>query len=303
MQSGPPYIGFEKILSDTNDSYVGFEQYQTRTQNQPTPAYPLSMFLNKLGILILFFFFYLIDDTMPNPNQYSSDNLLPSLTQSRSSYSKSLRSSDLFPKNERKSSLPFPQLFAIYNEIFNEWSQEQWLVFVDNQKETYLTLDFKTHEPLTVQKAIDHYYLKSGTRLLLSQPECLLIRTSSSSKTLFLPNTFISIDNLLDNHDDEESFQYKLLAIICDSAETSSKIMFYRDKHTGFWHIFYNQSISSPSSSDTLSDEEQIIIESFVQPKNQMNSIDISQFTYPLSTLFHHPILYVYIPKANLQKP
>ncbi|CAF2072434.1 unnamed protein product [Rotaria magnacalcarata] len=284
MQARSPRIGFEGILSDEKMHHIGFEQYETDQQEHAPPAYPLN-------------------DTMPIPgpsfrNSFSGFNTSSLVTQTTPSGAKSLQNDVTSRKAETKS-LSYPQLSAIYNEIVNQWCQEQWLLFVDGQKETYLTLDFKTREFFTVQMAIDHFHLTSSTHLLLSQPECLLIRTQTKSKTLFLPNSSISIENLLENDISQQSFRYKILAIICESHETNSKLMFYNDKQTHAWYVYYNQSISSPSCSNILSNEEQRQIKSFIQQENQLHSNVLSNFALPLSNLYNHPIVYIYIPNKQ----
>ncbi|CAF3423615.1 unnamed protein product [Rotaria sp. Silwood1] len=284
MQSRSPRIGFEGILSDEKKSFIGFEQYEDESKEHVIPAYPLN-------------------DTMPNPNRplgndFFDSNYSSSIAQSIPSPSHSLRPNTNTSTSTRKS-LSYPELFAIYNEIVNEWFQVEWLIFVDNHKETYLTLDYNTKDYITVQMAIDQYYLKSGRTLLVFQPECLLIRTRTKSKSLFLPNSNISIHNLLENNNSQRLSRYKLLAILCDSNETNSKLMFYKDKQSNNWYVYYNQSISSPSHSNILSNDEQYQLESFIQHNNQINHIALSKFTSPLSALFNHPIIYVYIPEKN----
>jgi hypothetical protein len=197
-------------------------------------------------------------------------------------------------------SLSYPQLFAIYNEIVNEWSKIQWLIFVDNHRKTYLTLDSNTNGFVTVQMAINQYHHTSGSMSLLSLPECLLIRTKSQTQGVFLPNSIISIENLCDKNIAQNLFKHKLMAIVCHSNETNSKLMFYKDFHSNFWYIYYDQSISSHSHSNILSNEERHQLELFIQEKDQINHIDLSKFTCPLSALCNHPIVYVYIPaKTN----
>ncbi|CAF2424589.1 unnamed protein product [Rotaria sp. Silwood2] len=283
MQSRSP-IGFEGLLSNEKRPHIGFEQYEDEPKEHVMPVYPLN-------------------DTMPNLNQPLGNNFIDSnyLSSSAQPMPSSLHLSkqNTNSSTSTKKSLSYPQLFAIYNEIVNEWSQVEWLIFVDNHKETYLTLYTNTKEYITVQMAISQYNLKSGTTLLVSLPECLLIRTKSKSKSLFLPNSNISIDNLLENNISQQLFRYKLLAILCDSSETNSKLMFYKDKQSNNWYVYYNQSILSPSHSNILSNDEQFQLESFVQQNNEINHIDLSKFTSPLSALLTHPIIYVYIPEKN----
>jgi hypothetical protein len=196
-----------------------------------------------------------------------------------------------------KHSLSFPQLFAIYTEIVTEWSQEKWLTFVDNHQETYLTLDSHTRGFLTIQMAIDQYYLTSGTNYLLSPPDCLLIRTKSRSENFFIPNSILSLENLCDTNVPHSLFQYKLMAIVCHLNESHSKIMFYKDYRSNNWYIYFDQTISSHSHSNVLSNEQQTELETFIQ--QQENQIDGSKLASPLSALCNHPIIYVYIPEKS----
>ncbi|CAF3530021.1 unnamed protein product [Rotaria socialis] len=267
MQARSPRIGFEGIFSDENIHHIGFEQYETDQQEHAPPAYPLN-------------------DTMPIPdssfrNSFSGFDTSSLVTQTTPSGAKSLQNNDTSRKAKTKS-LSYPQLSAIYNEIVNQWCREQWLLFDDDQKETYLTLDFKTRGFFTVQMAIDHFHL--------------------TTKTSFLPNSSISIGNLLQNDISQQTFRYKILAIICESHETNSKLMFYKDKQTHDWYVYYNESISSPSCCNMLSNEEHRQIESFIQQENQLHSNDLSNFAPPLSNLYNHPIVYIYIPDKNNKK-
>jgi len=236
---------------------------------------------------------------MPIPNQplrydfshfrYSSSN-----SNSIPSASHSLHhNTDSRPST--KKSLSYPQLFAIYNEIVHEWSKIQWLVFADNHKKTYLTLDSNTNGFVSVQMAINQCHHTKASTYLVSQPECLLIRTKSKTQAVFLPNSIISIDNLCDNNSAQSFFQYKLMAIVCHSNETNSQLMFYKDSHSDSWYIYYDQSISSHSHSNILSNEEQSQLELFIQETDEIiNHIDLSKFTSSLSALCNHPIIYVY---------
>src|ERR1700722_7052141 len=68
------------------------------------------------------------------------------------------------------------QLNAIYNEITKVWSTEKWLSFINDHKETYLTLidneiSYQTTDILTKQMAIDRHYLKNFSSYLNSAPE------------------------------------------------------------------------------------------------------------------------------------
>lgn len=230
---------------------------------------------------------------MPIPNQPLQNNYAHS--DSPSFNSKTIPSSSHSHISARKS-LSYPQLFAIYSEIVNEWCKEQWFTFVDNRTETFLTLDSTTNELVTIQTAINQYQLTSGKTLIRSQPECLLIQTKLKTKSLFIPNPIISLENLCDKTVDQRLCLYKLMAIVCHLNETNSKVMFYKDFQSNSWYIYYDQSILSHSHSNILSNEEEYQLESFIQQKNH---IDLSKFTSPLSALCHHPIVYVYIPEKS----
>jgi len=75
--------------------------------------------------------------------------------------------------------------------------------------------------------------------------------------------------------------------------------MFYKDFQSNSWYIYYDQSILSHSHSNILSNEEQYQLESFIR---QENHIDLSEFTSPLSALWSHPIVYVYMPEKSNEK-
>jgi len=281
MQPGSAPIGFEGIFSNQPQTHIGFEQFETEQRTHMAPVYPLN-------------------NTMPHPNQPLQNNFYHS--NNSSSISNTMPSSPHSSRHNTSShsstrkSLSYPQLFAIFNEIVNEWSKEEWLTFNDTHTETYLTLDSNKNEFLTVQMAINQRYLTSGTTSLRSQPECLLIETQTKSNTLFSPNSIISLENLCDNNIAQKSVLYKLMAIVCHSMKTNSKLMFYKDFQSNSWYIYYDQSISSPSHSNILSNEEQFQLESFIQPDDH---IDLTQFQSPLSSLFNHPIIYVYIPEKK----
>jgi hypothetical protein len=228
---------------------------------------------------------------MPSPNQTLRNN-----SNSPSFVSGITSSSSEHHTHSKRKSLSFPQLFAIYNEIVNEWCKEQWLTFIDHHTETYLTLDLKTNEILTVQTAIDRYYLTTGELFLHSQPECLLIRTESKTETLVIPNSIISLENIYNNDGIHRILRYKLMAIISHSNKTNSKVMFYKDSHLNSWFIYYDQSILSHSHSSILSEEDQNQLQSYIEQKNSLNPL---KFTSPLSTLCNHPIIYVYMPEKN----
>ena len=195
-----------------------------------------------------------------------------------------------------KKSLSFRQLSAIYNEIIYQWSTEQWLEFVDNSTETYLTLKARKNETLPVQTAIDRYHLSTGRILLRIPPECLLIRTESHTKTLFVPNSILSLENLIDDTTAHRLFHYKLMAIISHSHQTNSKLMFYKDPPSNSWSIYSDQPSSSTSALNILSEGEQQQLESFIE---EINPIDPPTLTSPLSALHNHPIIYVYMPEKT----
>jgi hypothetical protein len=251
----------------------------------------------------VFYYFIQLDDVMPSPNQTVQNNYTHS--GNPSSIPKTMPTSSHLPMTNTHSlisgrkSLSYPQLFAIHNEIVNEWCKEQWLTFVDDHTETYLTLHSQSHEFVTVQSAINQYHLTSGRTAICSLPECLLIRTESKTKTIFVPNSIISLDNLCDNHIAQSLSRYKLMAIVCHLNEIHRKAMFYKDFQSNSWYIYYDQSTLSPSHSNILSDEEQYQLESFIQQKHH---IDPSKFTAPLCALCNHPIVYVYIPKKTHER-
>lgn len=232
---------------------------------------------------------------MPNPNQYFLNNSHspPSIPKTLTSSSRSSGHNTHSHTSSRKS-LSNPQLFATYNEIINEWCNEQWLTFADGHTNTYLTLDPNVSESLTIQMAINQYDLLTGQTLIDYQPECLLIRTKSKSKTSFIPDSTISLERLLNNRIHERIFQYKLMAIVCHSKETNSKLMFYKDFQSNSWYIYYDQSKILPSHSNILSNDEQYQLELFIQGKNYN---DLFKFSAPLSALCSNPIIYVYIPE------
>lgn len=237
----------------------------------------------------------LVDDTMPNPNQILRNNHVwsddpPFIPRPMPSLSY-VPSNDGYPSVTSRKSLSYFQLFAAYNEIVNEWCKERWLTFVDQCTETFLTLDARSNQSLTIQQAIDRYHLTSGKTLLRSLPECLLIRTESESETIFIPNASLSLENLCPTH---LFLKYQLMAIICHSEKTNSQLMFYRTAQMNAWFVYYDQSISSPAHSSRLSDDEQYQLESFIQ---QTHPIDPLRFSFPLSTLCNHPIIYVYLPE------
>ena len=195
--------------------------------------------------------------------------------------------------------LSYAQLSPIYEEIVHKWSKIAWLHFADNHTKTYLTLYCDTAETIPVQLAINQYQQTSASTALLSLPECLLIRTKSTTRALFFPNSILSIDNLCDQSIAQRSVQYRLLAIVCHSNETHSKTMFYKDFQSDCWYVCYDRSTSLPPHSNRLSDEEQNQLAMFIQPRDQLNQLDPSTWGSSLSNLCNHPIVYVYLKEAN----
>lgn len=242
--------------------------------------------------------YILLDDSMPNPNQTLQNNYAqfssPSTIRRAMPSSSYASENTTHPSAPSRKNLSYPQLFAIYSEIVNEWCKQQWLLFVDDHAETFLTLDVNTNRSLTVQTAIDRHHLTTGKTFLRSPPECLLIRTEPNTDTLFVPNLIISLENLYDNGTGHRLARYKLMAMICHSKKTNSKLMLYKASQLDSWFVYYDQSILSHSRSNRLSDEEKEQLESFLEPNHR---IDPSKFTSPLSALCNHPIIYVYMPE------
>ena len=195
-----------------------------------------------------------------------------------------------------RKSLSYQQLSAVYDEIVNQWCKERWLTFVDESTKTFLTLDSRSNGSITIQRAIDRHHLTTGNTSLRSLPECLLIRTKSKNETVFVPNSTLSLENLCAVH---QCLRYQLMAIICHSNETNSKLMFYRSPQINSWFVYYDQPIPSHSHSSRLSDDEQDQLESFIQ---QAHSMDPFEFPSPLSALCNHPITYVYMPTKTNEK-
>lgn len=195
------------------------------------------------------------------------------------------------------------ELYAIFDEIITVWFQEEWLFFDEEQRKTFLTLQCSTTELLTVQMAIDQSYLTSGDHSLLFEPECLLVRSKAKSKSVFFPNSTLSLENLADVDDTDQLHPYHLLAIICHSAETNSKLMFYKHARTNTWYIYYDQSIVSSPHSNLLNADEQQQLESFIVQENSSSPLHLLPFTYlPLSALHNHPVVYVYLPERKKKK-
>jgi hypothetical protein len=188
-----------------------------------------------------------------------------------------------------------PFLSAIYTEIITKWFKEDWLIYRDNHKETFLTLKSDIMGHLTIQMAINKNYFINTKLPLLEQPECLLIRTEKHTKSLVSPNRIISLEHLFDKTK-KKSSQGKLIAIICNSDETNSKLMFYKHSPTNHWYIFYdNQLKSSQSYSNLLSNDQQYQLETIFEE----NFIHPSQLSFPLTVLCNHPIIYIYLTGEN----
>ncbi|CAF0807601.1 unnamed protein product [Adineta steineri] len=223
---------------------------------------------------------------------YSSENT------SSSNYSKTVSSSS---KSHENSHLISPRictsvLSAAYTEINTIWFKEKWLTYSDNHKETFLILNSDRTKYLTVQTAINQKSFINNKLPLICRPECLLIRTQSNNKSLVLPNSTISLECLFDrkNRSDAKRFQGKLSAIICESNEINSKLMFYKDSIRNHWYVFFNDPTPlSQSYSNMLSNEEQDQLESI----SEENLNYSSQLHFPLNALHNHPVTYVYIVK------
>jgi len=196
-------------------------------------------------------------------------------------------SSSIIPFSNENSHLSVlvSYLSTVYNEIVEQWCQIKWLRSFDNHQETFLILNPDLTGYLTVQIAINEKCFRNSQFPLLNQPECLLIRTENDNKSFLLPNSIISLENLLNR---KSKFTYgKLIAIICN--EQNSQIMFYKALSSNDWYIFYN---NQKNSSRLLTDEQQIQLEAILKQENQ---IQLSQLSFPLSSLCKHPIIFVYI--------
>jgi len=221
---------------------------------------------------------------MPSPRQVLHNDSTPPYPSHRSLTS--------------RKSLPRLQLSAIYHEIVDVWSKQQWLEFEDEHTDSYLTLRAKTDEILSIQIAIDEHQLTTGETRLISPPECLLIRSKSKSNTIFIPNSRLSLGNLI-NSDDVQTFpRFKLLAMISYLNDINNHIMFYKDFHTSSWNIYHEESISAPSRSELLPEDEQERLNSFIHLRN----IDPYTFSSPLSALLNHPMTYIYMSDQSKGK-
>lgn len=191
-----------------------------------------------------------------------------------------------------------PFLSTIYNEIVTIWFQEKWLLFVNNHEETFLILYSDITGYLNVQMAINQNCFINSKYPLLKQPECLLIRTEKSNRSLFLPNSIISFEYYCDDGIKKTSHG-KLMAIICESDKTDSKLMFYKHSSTNNWYVFYTKNSKSQTYSNVLSNEQQFQLESILKENYHINFIHPSQLVFPLAALCNHPIIYVYTIQKN----
>ena len=195
-----------------------------------------------------------------------------------------------------------PMLASVFSEIVNIWFKERWLVFAENQQETFLILDADITGRLTVQKAIDQNSFVNTQHYLLALPDCLLFRTEPHNRSLFLPNTTISFDHLLHKklRSNDHSSRGQLVAILCKSAENSGRFMFYKHLQRNAWYIYFNDPVTSAKSySHMLSQEEQGQLESATERNSQNHADHASQLAFPLSALTNHPITYVYLPRKS----
>ena len=250
-------IGFEGILTRGQPTFVGFEGIEHGISPFATSAYPTAS--------------------------------------TRSSYTNEVIPQKISTTTTKRR-VSFQQLFATYNEIQTVWFQEEWLCFTNQDTRTYLTLNCRDDDSLTLQNAIDQRVFTTGNQSLLYQPECLILRTKSKSTATILPNAELSVDALCDRQAPRIFTSYKLMAIICHSAETESQVMFYKHFPTNLWYVFYDQSVHCHSYSNILSDHEQNQLESFLLPNQSTRPRRMTQFTsLPLSLLHNHPTIFVYL--------
>lgn len=221
---------------------------------------------------------------MPSPRQVLQNDSTPPYPRSHQSLTS-------------RKSLPRLQLSAIYHEIVDVWSKQQWLEFEDEHTDSHLTLNAKTDEVLSIQTAIDEHRLTTGETRLVSQPECLLIRSKSKSKTVFIPNSRLSLGNLMSSDFPERLIRVRLLAIISLN-DMNNHIMFYKDFQTSSWNIYHEESASAPSRSELLPEDERELLESFIHLRN----IDPYTFSSPLSALLTHPMIYIYMSDQSKEK-
>lgn len=198
-------------------------------------------------------------------------------------------SSSLYLSNEN---LLLPFLSSIYTEITTYWCQIDWLHFADNQRMTFLVLNPTITDYLTVQTALDDNRFIIPEVPLLNQPECLLVRTEYDHQSLLSPNGIISLRRLFSPG--KKPVYGKLMAIICQNR--NMKIMFYQAMSNDHWSILYKDlTNSSQSSASNLSDKHQKQFETILDQTVPMNLIDPTQLPYPLSALYKHPIIFVYL--------
>ena len=256
MNIEPIPIGFEDILTRPQPSVIGFEEFEHQTSPFATSTYPTGSYANA---------------TIPHQPPSSSSTT----TRRRVS---------------------FQQLFATYNEIQTVWFQEEWLSFTNQDTRTYLTLNCRDYDSLTLQTAIDQRLFTVGNQSLLYQPECLILRTTSKTTATVLPNVAVSVDALCHRHAPRTFSSYRLMAMICHSNETGSQVMFYKHFPTNLWYVFYDQSIHCPAYSNILSDHEQTQLEAFLVSPQSTRTRRMAQFTsLPLSLLHNHPTIFVYL--------
>ena len=249
----------------------------------------------------------LIGDAMPSPHHPLTGNGFPFhsprstnlVDPSHVPSSLSMRDS----AGSTKKILSREELSAIYDELTKFWFQEEWLLFDEEDKKTFLILNCPASEFLTVQMAIDQHYLTSGNSSLLFQPECLLVRTKSRTASICPPNATLSLEHLVNPLTNEKRHSYHLLAIICHSAETNSKLMFYKHARSDSWYVYYDQSIVSSSHSYLLSTEEHYQLESFIVPENSSRPLNHPPFrSLPMLALYNHPIVYVYLAEQKKKR-
>ena len=226
-------------------------------------------------------------NSMPiNLSSYSNS---PIRRHRRSSTPRQSTSSSFDLPNEN---LLLPFLSSIYTEIVDEWSQIDWLNFADYQPMTFLVLNSTIGDDLTVQTALNEHRFTIPKQPLLNQPECLLIRTEYDHQSLLAPNSVISLQPLF--HPRKISFSGKLMAIICHSKHM--KIMFYKALSANDWAVLYkNEKSAKESSAKILSDEHRRQLNNILEQDIPMNLIESTQLAFPLSALYNHPIIFVYI--------
>lgn len=229
------------------------------------------------------------ENNMPVNCSSSYSNSLHRRRHRRSSAARQSISSSVDFPNEN---LLLPFLSSIYTEIIDHWCQIDWLQFVDNQQMTFLVLNPTIKDDLTVQTALDQHQFTIPRVPLLNQPECLLIRTEYDQLSLLAPNANISLESFF--YPRRTSSRGKLMAMICHSK--NMKIMFYKALSGNDWAVFCkDQKNFSQSSARILFDEEQKQLNNILKQEIPMNLIESTELSFPLSTLFNHPIIFVYI--------